>query len=85
MRYKVVPDVHQFPGHIACDSKSLSEIVVPIMIKNPSNQEEKICIGVLDIDSAALSTFDEEDKNGLEAVVQALIESETDWSQLIKS
>eukprot|EP01117_Protostelium_nocturnum_P004253 TRINITY_DN15602_c0_g1_i1.p1 TRINITY_DN15602_c0_g1~~TRINITY_DN15602_c0_g1_i1.p1 ORF type:complete len:192 (+),score=54.97 TRINITY_DN15602_c0_g1_i1:73-648(+) len=80
----VVPDVHQFPGHIACDSKSLSEIVVPIMIKNPSNQEEKICIGVLDIDSAALSTFDEEDKNGLEAVVQALIESETDWSQLIK-
>ena len=56
----IVPDVHQFPGHIACDSASNSEIVVPII----STAGE--LLGVLDLDSPALGRFDEEDKKGLE-------------------
>lgn len=63
----VVPDVHQFPGHIACDSASNSEIVVP-MIKN--NQ----LLGVLDIDSPIEDRFDDEDREGLERFVRVLIE-----------
>ena len=54
----LVEDVHQFPGHIACDSASNSEIVLPIH----ANGE---IIGVLDIDSPSLARFDEEDKEGL--------------------
>ena len=61
----VVPNVHEFPGHIACDSASNSEIVVPI-IKNDA------LIGVLDIDSPEFARFDDEDKNGLQAFVQIL-------------
>lgn len=56
---QVVPDVKLFPGHIACSSQSRSEIVVPIII-------EKNVIGVLDIDSRELSTFDETDRKYLE-------------------
>jgi len=63
----IVADVHEFPGHIACDSRSRSEIVVPV-----HNKENKI-IGVLDIDSKALSSFDSEDKNGLEKIVKLII------------
>ena len=61
----VVPDVHQFPGHIACDCASNSEIVVPIY----KNGE---IIGVLDIDSPLFDRFSEEDRVGLEAFVKAL-------------
>ena len=61
----VVPDVHQFPGHIACSSLSQSEIVVPIF----SNDE--VC-AVLDIDSKELSTFDDVDKEWLEKVVRLI-------------
>lgn len=57
----VVPDVEQFPGHIACSSKSQSEIVVPIK----KNDE---VVAVLDVDSTELNTFSEEDKEGLEKV-----------------
>ncbi|MHB2148134.1 GAF domain-containing protein [Calditrichota bacterium LG25] len=63
----IVDDVHQFPGHIACDSASNSEIVVP-MIKN-----EKM-LGVLDIDSPMLKRFSEADRIGLERIVKVLIE-----------
>lgn len=56
---QVVPDVELFPGHIACSSQSRSEIVVPII-------KEKNVIGVLDIDSRELSTFDETDRKYLE-------------------
>jgi L-methionine (R)-S-oxide reductase len=63
---QVVRDVHQFPGHIACDAASNSEIVVP-MIRNDE------VIGVLDLDSPKLARFDEEDKKGLEAFVAALL------------
>lgn len=62
----VVADVHSFPGHIACDTASNSEIVVPIFGK-----ENKVW-GVLDIDSPVLNRFDEKDKAGLEAFVRIL-------------
>ena len=56
----VVPDVHDFPGHIACDSASNSEIVVPLFVSGR-------LFGVLDIDSPILDRFDNNDKAGLEA------------------
>ena len=62
---QLVPNVHEFPGHIACDSASNSEIVVPLF------KEGKV-IGVLDIDSPKLSRFDEKDKAGLEEFVKIL-------------
>ena len=55
----IVKNVHEFPGHIACDSRSNSEIVTPIF------KDGKI-IAVLDLDSASLNRFDENDKEGLE-------------------
>ena len=61
----VVPDVHQFPGHIACSSLSQSEIVVPMF----HNGE---IYAVLDIDSKDLATFDEVDKEWLEKIVTLL-------------
>ncbi len=64
---QLVPNVHEFPGHIACDSASNSEIVVPI------HKDGKV-IGVLDIDSPSLNRFTEEDKVGLEAFVKVLEE-----------
>ena len=63
----IVDDVHNFPGHIACDSNSNSEIVVPI-IKN-----DKL-IGVLDIDSPIKNRFDKIDKMYLEKVIDKLID-----------
>ncbi len=60
----VVEDVEQFPGHIACSSESKSEIVVPLM----KNDE---VIGVLDIDSERLATFDQTDKEWLEQIAEA--------------
>lgn len=62
---QVVPDVDKFPGHIACSSASRSEIVVPVF------QDGNI-VGVLDIDSAQLATFDETDRQYLERIVQIL-------------
>jgi L-methionine (R)-S-oxide reductase len=62
----VVPDVEKFPGHIACDSRSKSEIVVPL--KDSQGQ----IIGVLDIDSDKLNTFDEEDAKALEKIVMLI-------------
>lgn len=59
----IVPDVEKFPGHIACSSLSRSEIVVP-MLRNGQ------VWGVLDVDSDALSAFDEVDRKFLEAIVQ---------------
>lgn len=69
---QVVPDVHAFPGHIACDSESNSEIVVPI------NVDGKIT-GVLDIDSPLFNRFDDTDREGLEAVAR-LLAAGCDWS-----
>ncbi|KPU46258.1 free methionine-R-sulfoxide reductase [Oxobacter pfennigii] len=69
-----VLDVHKFPGHIACDSASNSEIVVPI-IKNDA------VVGVLDIDSPSLERFDETDQLYLENIVKKL-EEYIDWSKI---
>lgn len=62
---QLVYDVHQFPGHIACDCASNSEIVVPIHVSGK-------LWGVLDIDSPLIGRFSEEDKNGLENFVKIL-------------
>lgn len=62
---QLVPDVHLFPGHIACDSASASEIVVPL------HQDRKL-IGVLDIDSPYTERFTEEDQAGLEEFARIL-------------
>ena len=62
----IVPDVEQFPGHIACNSDSKSEIVLPVMKQNK-------CVAVLDIDSDALDSFDEVDAEYLKQVV-AIVE-----------
>ena len=62
---QLVPDVHQFPGHIACDSASNSEIVVPIRVGGE-------IWGVLDIDSPHFGCFTEADREGLEAFVGIL-------------
>ena len=64
---QLVKDVHEFPGHIACDSASRSEIVIPMMLK------DKI-IGVLDIDSPSVARFDEVDAKNLEEIVQLILE-----------
>ena len=67
-RTLIVPDVDQFPGHIACSSLSRSEIVVPIIV----GDEVK---GVLDIDSDCLNAFDETDREALEKIVTLLIQT----------
>lgn len=62
---QLVPNVHEFPGHIACDGASNSEIVVPLHLNGR-------LFGVLDIDSPQFSRFSEEDREGLEAFVHVL-------------
>jgi L-methionine (R)-S-oxide reductase len=64
----IVPDVAAFPGHIACDAASRSEIVVPLI------QQDQL-LGVLDVDSPELARFDAEDRMGLEAAANLLLES----------
>ena len=64
----VVPDVSEFPGHIACDAASRSEIVVPLV------QAGRL-LGVLDLDSPNLSRFDHEDRDGLQAAAGRLLQS----------
>jgi len=67
-RTVVVPDVHAFPGHIACDSASASEVVVPVL-------KGGRLAGVLDLDSPFPAHFDDEDARGLEALVAAFAEA----------
>lgn len=62
-RTVIVPDVQKFPGHIACDARARSEIVVPVV------DAKGDLIAVLDVDSERLAAFDEEDQNGLELLV----------------
>jgi GAF domain-containing protein len=69
---QVVPDVHEFSGHIACDSDSRSEIVVPIIVNG-------IIKGVLDIDSPLLNRFDSLDKDYLEEFVN-ILEASCRWN-----
>jgi len=62
----IVPDVHEFPGHIACDAASNSEIVIPLLAGSR-------LLGVLDLDSPQLERFTPVDEQGLEAIAAALI------------
>ncbi len=70
-----IDDVHQFPGHIACDSASNSEIVIPIHAQNR-------VVGVLDIDSPLFSRFTKEDEDGLVRLIQ-LLEAACDFNSII--
>ena len=71
---QLVPDVHAFPGHIACDGASNAEIVVPL-------HRDGAVIGVLDIDSPVLGRFTEADRAGLEAFARVLEET-AEWREL---
>ena len=71
----IVADVNAFPGHIACDAASRSEIVVPLV-------KEGRLLGVLDLDSPQLARFDEEDGIGLNAAVALLVQS-SDWGRFL--
>lgn len=62
----IVPDVHQFPGHIACDSRSNSEIVVPVWDASGT------VTGVLDVDSVSLNSFDQTDAKWLEKITRLI-------------
>jgi GAF domain-containing protein len=64
----VVPDVHAFPGHIACDSASASEIVIPLV-------KDGAVLGVFDIDSPVLDRFSDEDRVGLERMIAAFMDA----------
>jgi L-methionine (R)-S-oxide reductase len=64
----IVPDVLEFPGHIACDPNSRSELVVPLVTAGRTT-------GVLDLDSPVLARFDEEDRAGCERLVAILLEA----------
>lgn len=64
----VVPDVHAFPGHIACDAASNSEIVVPLL-------RNGVVLGVLDVDSPRFDRFDADDQAGLEAIAALYVDT----------
>jgi L-methionine (R)-S-oxide reductase len=68
----VVPDVHEFPGHIACDDASASELVVPLLLRGR-------VVGVLDLDSPVRGRFDEEDRAGCERLAAILLAHHPDW------
>lgn len=72
LRMQLVEDVHQFPGHIACDSASNAEIVLPLIVQGT-------LVGVMDIDSPILGRFDSLDAKGLASVCQILTH-QVDWS-----
>ncbi|MCY1670322.1 GAF domain-containing protein [Novosphingobium sp. SL115] len=62
---QLVPDVHAFPGHIACDAESRSELVVPVI-------RDGAVIAVIDLDSPSPARFDDEDARGIEALARAV-------------
>ena len=71
----IVPDVHAFPGHIACDSASRSEIVVPLL-------HEGRLLGVFDLDSPEPARFDSGDADGLNSLISQLLHK-SDWQWLV--
>jgi GAF domain-containing protein len=70
----VVPDVHEFPGHIACDSASQSELVVPLL-------DQGRVLGVLDLDSPVRGRFDEDDRAGCERLVAIFLAHQLRWPE----
>ncbi|WP_295900690.1 GAF domain-containing protein [uncultured Bdellovibrio sp.] len=73
LQTQLVPDVDQFPGHIACDAASRSEIVIPLIHNGK-------LLGVLDIDAPILNRFDDVDKAGLEKIVDIVLKG-TEWPE----
>ena len=71
LQTQLVPDVHLFPGHIACDAQSQSEIVIPML-------KDGVLLGVLDIDSPVKNRFDSDDQKGLENLCKMLVTA-CDW------
>ncbi|KAF5325724.1 hypothetical protein D9611_000392 [Ephemerocybe angulata] len=71
----LVPDVEAYPGHIACDGETKSEIVCPLLLEHEGST---MVLGVLDLDCLALNGFDEEDKAGLEKIAKLVVNS-SDW------
>ncbi|HEY8224604.1 MAG TPA: GAF domain-containing protein [Pyrinomonadaceae bacterium] len=70
----IVPNVHEFPGHIACDEASNSEIVVPVF-------DGQRLLGVLDLDSPVLTRFDEQDAEGLNELMTIFVEACEGWRE----
>lgn len=73
----LVTDVNAYPGHIACDGETKSEIVCPLLLLLPDGQSERT-LGVFDLDCLALAGFDELDKFGLERVAKLVVDA-CDW------
>ncbi|EPQ57075.1 GAF domain-like protein [Gloeophyllum trabeum ATCC 11539] len=71
----LVPDVERYPGHIACDGETKSEIVCPLLLEQGDKQ---IAVGVFDLDCLALEGFDEEDKAGLVRLADLVVKA-SDW------
>jgi len=72
----LVPDVEAYPGHIACDGETKSEIVCPLIVRQDG--EDDIAVGVFDLDCLALAGFSEDDRLGLEKIA-ALVVKACDW------
>jgi L-methionine (R)-S-oxide reductase len=72
-----VPNVEEYPGHIACDGETKSEIVIPIFV----DADRLECVGVLDLDCLAENGFEEEDQKGLEAIA-ALVGKSCGWVKM---
>lgn len=69
----LVDNVHEFPGHIACDSASNSEIVIPLLV-------QENLIGVLDLDSPSLARFDDEDAKGLNELAEIFVQRNSEFN-----
>lgn len=72
----LVPDVDAYPGHIACDGETKSEVVCPLILRQDG--KEDIVVGVFDLDCLALAGFNEDDKRGLEKIAELVVKA-CDW------
>jgi L-methionine (R)-S-oxide reductase len=70
-----VPEVELYPGHIACDAETKSEIVCPLILLHG---EQEMAVGVMDLDCLAIAGFDEEDQFGLQKIAKLIVEA-CDW------
>jgi L-methionine (R)-S-oxide reductase len=71
----VVPDVERYPGHIACDGDTKSEIVCPLILRSSGKE---VGLGVFDLDCLAQGGFDDDDRTGLEKIAQLVVDA-CDW------